>query len=79
MSVFKYYLGQILGTNTESTGSKQVESGCLLLYYHKHRSLVGKVLTQHSNLGLPGPYLPHFYQLGPSTSARSFAEVSTGS
>lgn len=72
MSVFKLYLGRILGSYREEVDSV---SGPLCYYQQHFRSLIGKVLIQPDNLGQPGPYIPLFYQLGLQGATKIFAEV----
>lgn len=54
MSLFKFYLGRILGSY-----EKKEDCGPLLLYQQQPRTMIGKVLIQ---LEPPGPYMPLFYQ-----------------
>ena len=75
MSMFKFFLGRILGSYVEQPGVDQMESGPLLLYQQQFRGLVGQVLMQDMSLGPPAPYIPLFYQIGLSSSTKKFAEV----
>ena len=61
MSVFKLYLGRILGSCDEQDDLAPL-SGPLMLYHHKPRSQIGSVLMAASDLGSPAPYIPTFYQ-----------------
>ena len=61
MSIFKLYLGRILGSCDQQDESALL-SGPLQLYDHKPRSQIGSVLMAASDLGSPAPYIPTFYQ-----------------
>ena len=61
MSVFKLYLGRILGL-CDKSDEKAALSGPLLLYHHQARSEVGHVLTTSPDLGSSAHYIPTFYQ-----------------
>ena len=75
MSVFKLYLGHILGSCDEhdELGAK---SGPLQLYHHQPRSQVGSVLMANPDLGSPAPYIPTFYQLCSSITPKINHKVS---
>lgn len=73
MSLFKFYLGHILGSYNKEGSVQQLESGPLLLYQQQFRALIGEILMQSKNMGAPGPYIPLFYQIRLKDS--SFAEV----
>ena len=66
MSMFKFYLARILGNYEEpSKGRANQQEFGPLLYRQENRALVGKVLMFKKELGLPGLYVPVFYQNSP--------------
>ena len=75
ISVFKLYLGRILGSCDKHAEAAAL-SGPLLLYHHQPRSQVGSVLMATPDLGLPAPYIPTFYHKCPSITPRANHEVS---
>ena len=62
--MFKFYLVRILGNYVEPSGDRadQQVLGPLLIYRQESRALIGEVLMSKKELGLPGPYIPVFYQ-----------------
>ena len=64
ISVFKFYLGRILGQCNPPSDADAANSGSLLpdLYHQSTRSEIGNVLSASPDLGSPGPYIPKFYQ-----------------
>ena len=67
ISVFKLYLGRILGS-CDQRNEQAALSGPLLLYHHQPRSQIGRVLMAAPDLGPPAPYIPTFYQEYASTA-----------
>ena len=61
ISVFKLYLGRILGSCDQHNEQAGL-SGPLMLYHHQPRSQIGRVLMAAPDLGSPAPYIPTFYQ-----------------
>ena len=77
---FKYHLSCILGRYKDmgdpSGDGDQLHSGPLFMYRQDVRTLVGRVLCPLTNeTGLPGPYVPVFYQKSPPILAGKHAEV----
>lgn len=72
MSIFKLYLGRILGTFREGTDSV---SGMLGFYQDKFRALIGKVVMQNKDLSRPKLYIPLFYQQGLRNASNIFSVV----
>jgi len=79
MNRFKYHLSCILGRYKDmgdpSGDGDQLSSGPLLLYRQDVRTLVGRVLCPLNKTGLPGPYIPVFYQKSPPIVAGKHTEV----
>lgn len=40
----------------------------LMFFFFQRRQLVGSVIVQEKHLGVPGPYIPLFYQMQPVLS-----------
>ena len=60
--MYTLYLGRILGTYSKQLSTaNDFKLGPLGLYQPQFRNLVGEVLVQNKNFGLPGPYVPLFY------------------
>ena len=76
MSVFKLYLGHILGSCEQCVDKVAALSGPLQLYHHQPRSQVGCTLMATPHLGLPAPYIPTFYLRCPSITLRANHKVS---
>ena len=74
-SVFKLYMGHILGSQDQCVGEIAALSGPLQLYHHKPRSQVGCTLLATPHLGSPAPYIPTFYLRCPSITLRANNEV----
>ena len=75
LSMFKFYLGHILG-EWEENGDQQPQYNPLQLFKQQFRLLIGEVLMTN-NLGSPGPYMPVFCQAGlPEYLTIKFQEVS---
>lgn len=75
MSVFKLYLGHILG-EYDQHDKQAALSGPLLLYHHQPRTQIGEVLMATKGLGSPAPYIPTFYWKYFSTTTTANHEVS---
>ena len=77
--MFKFYLGRILGDGTKAKTNEPAKCDPLSLYQHEPRSAVGSVLVSTKNPGVPGPYIPMFYQECPCLDIRAStdSDVST--
>ena len=73
MSVFKLFLGHILGSCDQN--DEAALSGPLQLYHYQPRSQVGRVLMTTPDLGFPAPYIPTFYKKCLSTAFTANHEV----
>ena len=56
------YLSRILGEQHADEGENDKNSGPLLLFEDDPRLQVGQVIMENDHLGVPGPYIPVFYQ-----------------
>ena len=69
LSLFKLYLGRILGSipeDLELNEEEALEFGPLLLYRKGPRLQIANILSAlSSKLGEPGPYIPVFYKESP--------------
>ena len=70
MTLFKLYLGRILSHYME-----QLNSGQTLDHEQNFSNLMGEVLNQDDSLGLPGPYIPLFYQIDLASGIDELAKV----